>query len=633
MKNKLKTLLTVLLASVMCFSAMSLLTACGEEEKPAEDAPIVYSNGGTVVCYDNDVYFINGIPDYTDASGKTNLQGSVVKGGLYKTTVAAYREADFAKAELEQAKKEAADGEEPVVDKNADGLYDVLDFANFDKLDYIDLGQYTIGSETEDARITDDDGTTHQNFIPTNGGRSEYRIKTEQVVSKKIGTSGYADGGFWIFDGIVYFATPDTDRNAEGEVQYNRAEFYSYDLKSGSMNLLYTAKEVNASMPYTFYKQGSSVYLVTFEKYFANADDESNNILTGFIVSTEINGGRPGDTKEIVSGVDSVFFPRSETYDPNNNPGNTVRDYVYYTRSAKSSDKPSSGTRLEMVRPDGNVPEVKNGDKVVTEAGAGTKTITTNTVGTITIEGVAGDYLYYRNPVTSGKTQLECTNLATLLKEYDADVKIPEMPENVRTVIADVSAYTTIIPIEQDRPDPSVPILPCVLAGNTEGVFRISPSIPVVRVYNGEATLLGYHAGRAYANVSGEEFSTFISSSAFQDYGNQTVKLLSGGQPTSTFDLDFFTISYATTLNGKDITANETYSFYFANYDETATNYAYINKVSGINDTDGAGSVKLGQVADYERPKIVCRDDECINWTHDHSSWDDLTPDEEEETA
>lgn len=641
MKNKLKSLLAVFLSAILCLSAISLFVACGEDGEETTN-PVVYSNGGTVVVYNNDVYFVNGVPDYTDESGQTNLTGSVVKGGLYKTTVTDYR-MSLAEQELAEAEKEAAEtGGEPVIDNKADGLYDVMDFKNFEKLDYKELGAYTIGSESEAPRYTEN-GREYQNFVSTNGERSEYRIVSEQVVSKKIGTAGYADGGFWIFDGIIYFATPDTDRNSEGAVQYQRAEFYSYNLETGSMTLLYTARESNTAMPYAFFKRGDSVYLVTYENYFANAEDETNNIMTGFIVSTQITDGRPGETTEIASGVSSVYFPRTQTYDPADNPGNTVSDYIYYTRAAKSTDSPSSGTRLEMIRPDGQLPEVLNADGTVeTPAYAGSKTITVSTVGTLSIEGVAGDYLYYRNPVTSGRTQLECTNLYAQLKEYDSAAAVPLMIANTNVVISDVSSYTTIIPIEQDRPDSSVSLLPVVLASSSNGVFRISPTVANVQIYNGTINLLGYNNGKAYGSLdtsttdeeTGETeagYTTFVCFSSFRHYSDRTLQLLAGSIPTATFDIDFFSIGYNTKIGNKELTTEEFYTFYFSSYDATATDYAFINKVSGLYDSDGSTSVRLGQVADHDRPTIVCHDDQCINWTHDHSSWDDLTPDEEEE--
>ena len=72
------------------------------------------------------------------------------------------------------------------------------------------------------------------------------------------------------------------------------------------------------------------------------------------------------------------------------------------------------------------------------------------------------------------------------------------------------------------------------------------------------------------------------------------------------------------------------YVSYFANYTATATNYMYINKVSGSY-IRSAMNMRLGEVMPSEETPIVCYDHNCLNFRHDHSSWDDYTEDEETE--
>ena len=103
----------------MCFSAFTF-TACGEDDFDVDASAPVYSNGGTVVEYDGYVYFINGIPDYTDDSGTTNREGEVVKGGLYRAKLVP----DHGTVAEEEAKEEnLVNGE---IDTNADNLGAVL---------------------------------------------------------------------------------------------------------------------------------------------------------------------------------------------------------------------------------------------------------------------------------------------------------------------------------------------------------------------------------------------------------------------------------------------------------------------------------------------------------------------------
>lgn len=88
MKKKIKTLTAVLLCAALCLSAFAFFPACttADDDTPDYADLVVHSNGGTVVTVGNEVFFVNGVPDYTDADGNTNITGNVVKGALYKTT-------------------------------------------------------------------------------------------------------------------------------------------------------------------------------------------------------------------------------------------------------------------------------------------------------------------------------------------------------------------------------------------------------------------------------------------------------------------------------------------------------------------------------------------------------------------
>ena len=135
---------------------------------------------------------------------------------------------------------------------------------------------------------------------------------------------------------------------------------------------------------------------------------------------------------------------------------------------------------------------------------------------------------------------------------------------------------------------------------------------------------------------TGEETTTssvFFSCSAYEDYSNQTAELhASGSTPvTDNFGIDFFSVTLdATADNGEKVTTTETYVSYFSAYTSTAQNYMYINKISGMFDDSSLYGVKLGYVPEYERTQIVCHDTDCIDWHHDHSSWENFGTDEEE---
>ena len=168
MKNGIKKLLAVLLSAALCLSAFAFLTACEPGDNGDESLPVVYSNGGTTVRYGDYVYFINGVPEYTDDSGETNRTGSVMKGGLYRAKIVDERPTLSAAESAEGNLTE--DGRVDHNIKDDSQLKTVLDF-EYEKLDYVDLGEYQIGDpdNNEDAQVLDENGNWVQNKVATNG--------------------------------------------------------------------------------------------------------------------------------------------------------------------------------------------------------------------------------------------------------------------------------------------------------------------------------------------------------------------------------------------------------------------------------------------------------------------------------
>ncbi len=619
MKNKVKSILLILAAVALFFSAFSLFTACGDKPLGVDENSVVYSNGGTVVEYDGYVYFINGIPTYTDDSGETNKEGNVIKGGLYRAKLVPDHGTVAEEAALE---KNLVNGE---IDNNADNLGSVLDF-EYEKWNYIDLGEYTIGTEdgSEEALVMGEDGKLHQNIVPINGERSEYRIAVEPVVNKKIGTSGYNRGGFWIYDGYIFFASPENGHNSSGDVDYNRDAFYCYDLNGGSLTKIRSATEVNASIPYSFYKYGDSVYLVTYESYYASADDEKKEIKTNYILSTAIKNGKAGETKEIVTGASGVYFTDRTTYDPKA-ATNTAEDYVYYTRTIDTDGFTSGSTTIEMIAPDGTTLADKIGreDKATEETAS---IIASSTSGNVQIEGVAGGYLYYRMPGNDGKTRLEYTNLFAFLKMYDENAAVDKA--YMGTLLPDVSAYTSYLPIAGKGGA-------FVIATASDGVYNLGVIDGVVNkpvlLAEGSMTVLGEHDGQVFATLGSmlNSFNAYVRPTDIQ----QTLTSIGIDRNLNfdTFKLDFFDVRKA---SGE---VTNSYISFFGEYHAAAQNYMLIAQTN-VKYKDGQEirgvSIPLGKQTDSEHRVVQCYDDTCLNWMHDHSSWDtsQSTGDEEEET-
>lgn len=618
MNKKIKTFLLVIISVAVCVASFSVFTACGNNENPpVNPSETVFSNGGTVVEYDGWVYFINGIPDYTDESGDTNKEGKVVKGGLYRAQLVP-EHGTVAEEQEKQENKIQDDNGNWVIDTNADNLNNVINF-KYEKWDYIKLGEYSIGTEdgSKPALVTGEDGKSHQNIVPINGKRSEYRIAVEPVINKKIGTSGYADGGFWIYDGFIFFASPDNSRNSAGDVQYERAEFFCYNIEKGTLTQIRTATEVNAALPYSFKKYNGSVYLVTYESYYANADDEKKDIKTTHILSTEITDGKVGETKDIVSGATSVYFPNKETYNPEDKT-NTAEDYVYYTRKKDTDGYDKSSTTLEMIALDGtriaDKAEKPSGDEEIESV------IALSTSGDITIEGVAGGYLYYRYPNNEGKTCLKYDNLNGFLKIYDASAAVEYIPSG--TLVEDVSAYTSYIPLDGKGNGAYV------LATKSDGVYNLSAVDgkvqPAVTLAEGSIDVLGVHNGLAYGKYQNflNSFNAFTPPSKESD--TFTIIGMNEDLDVGPFKLDFFDIHKAKKDGQEDREITDSYVSYFGDYHAAATDYMMISRVNVKyqDSEDVRTAVPLGQETDSEHRVIACYDETCLNWLHDHSSWD-----------
>jgi len=166
--KKRKIAVTIALAAVI--TATPALAACSgdhysEVKFEAQDTSYaVTSQGGSAVSYGNYVYFINGTRGYDDTEGNANVWGEAVKGGLYR-------------AELKGK----------AVEK--DGLKTFAPTAD-------DKGYEFVYEEKEDYFKKPIDVVT-----------------TTKIALKTIGTSGYSQGGIFIYDDYVYFASPNNQKN------------------------------------------------------------------------------------------------------------------------------------------------------------------------------------------------------------------------------------------------------------------------------------------------------------------------------------------------------------------------------------------------------------------------------------
>ncbi len=343
MKTKIFPLLACLLLAVSfalagCGDSFSKIKVNGTQSYDYT----VHSQGGMAVQYGNYVYFINGYAGYDDTDGKQNLWPDVVKGGLYRAELSGKAEKD--------------------TNGNA-------------------TGEFTV-EKTPDAVLTG------MEFVVSAGvgydGNATDVVNVQQIAPKRIGTSGYNQGGIFIYDEWVYFATPNNEKDKSGTVQITKTDFFRARLDGTDVQKIYTTENAdNATKPYAFYKYAGAVYLV--------AQDGTD------VVSVKMSK-KPGNKVRIAQNVTNVLLPYSQTYYAGMNE-NTLEHFVYVLRAATDDDYQRSGNIIEIMRPDGTQGGVIHSQGKTDD----------------TLESVRNGLLFYRTANTSKQTEIHYTNLHDVL--------------------------------------------------------------------------------------------------------------------------------------------------------------------------------------------------------------------------
>lgn len=678
MKNRTKKIISTLMAVVLAVSLLAFtiiaLAGCGDDSEK-NSVYTTYSNGGSAVEHGDYVYFINGIGGFpsTDITEDVNVAGEVEKGGLYrvKKHEAILRYGD------DTLPKEVTDNyiKHQTIDLESS------------ELDWKDLRNYTIS----DYHDWDADKNRYVAHFEKTRDDTEYHVtgsNVELISGKIIGTNNYA-GGIFIFDERIYFASPANTLDKEGKYQYNKVDFFTCTLDGKNLTKLYTTtgttdsaahnateeteegEEAEAeivSIPYNFTKQNGKVYLTTFEQWYANDDDEAAGKMTGYIVTTEIANGLINRKTIVANNVLGVYFPVKDTYIPGAST-NTIYDFIYFIRKAEN-DVNNYGTVIEMMRPNGDDREMIIGNNK-----------------TATIEGISGDYFYYRINYDK-RTTLEYTTLRAQLENSsyertknsngDTVIKtvdgVPVKKSGGKTFIdeqaalkagydawlsegrpagdARFTAYDNgyILPMtdanyvlidnlnESNRTITGIFLIPHKASRNVSNVYVVAATSD--RMFNigkdGIASLICSSAftglivddNKIYGFDANNQFGyIFISASDAQEIGYNA--------RTYPAELNYMTVSNGTYLmmdllpihdrNGNLI---DSYAVYFTNYpsSEKATNYMVMMKISGKNCGQWYSPTPVGYVIPEERKAIICADPDCIDYTHDHTARDGFEP-------
>ncbi len=501
--KKRKIAMSIALAAVLAASPAALAACSGDHYSSvkfdAQDTSyVVTSQGGSAVSYGNYVYFINGTRGYDDTEGTANVWDKAVKGGLYR-------------AEL-NGSKIALDGVE--------GINTFVPVADAEGIEF----KYTVGEDYFEKPLN--------------------IVDVDKIAAKTVGTTGYANGGIFVYDNAVYFASPNNERNSTGTVQATRTDFFMMPLSGGKPTKLYTTSEGvdTSSAPYAFYKYGNSVYLTVKE----NTD----------IVSVKINPAKARADKPVKFEVDatSVYFPVRDTYYTGIGT-DTPEDFIYFVRAVDDDDKQRAGTVIEAMRPDGS-------ENFVVSMNGNTETI----------ESVRDGVLFYRTTDINGSTVIAYDSLHNALMEYSpsykkaqdalsADDRNKQISGQFSTAIT--SSITSTYAFRADRQSNTV-----YFAGVTSSAINLyssSASEPMVgTISTTSGTPLFIQNDRLYFSGSSSDFYRVPLFSHMDGYG-EAEKLASD-----------------TTSAGISCDYAAGYFTYFAKVDQWASGYTYFAKVDGI---------------------------------------------------
>ena len=150
---------------------------------------------------------------------------------------------------------------------------------------------------------------------------------TETVVPEIVHSGNY-NGGLFIYGDYVYYSTPSTEKNSDGEIQSSTIMFKSAKLDGTEVMKGYYAKYTDNTIEYRFVEKNDVVYLL----YVAKSED---------LYGTSYNNLHSVNTKTgtdtlLAYNVDSVMFDSKDVTNPRVYYTMNVTDFRYST-SAETS--------------------------------------------------------------------------------------------------------------------------------------------------------------------------------------------------------------------------------------------------------------------------------------------------------
>lgn len=268
------------------------------------------------------------------------------------------------------------------------------------------------------------------------------------VVSRVV---GFDNGGFYILGDTIYYATPYLMFESGGTPLSDRVEFRSININGNTKTdkQIYVTDTHEDNLDWTMYSLDGKDYLVLY----VNGTIYSINASTGEEVAK-------------VENSTSYAFYHEEEYSIESTRTSNKYKYVYYTRSADSSENVNgaySGNTLCAL-------DITNG-----ECGKLTNFKVTN--DTIEVVDMIDNYVYYTRK-DSATTKLYWHNVDSVTKNWSDD-----------TDLTNGIAYSTYVPTGIGHK---------IIVTNDNGTWVVSPDAKPVLVSSSSLDILKIHGGYAY---------------------------------------------------------------------------------------------------------------------------------------
>lgn len=160
-----------------------------------------------------------------------------------------------------------------------------------------------------------------------NNGKLQYdengKLIAEVLAPKVI---GFENGSFYILDDRIYYATPNTEKNASGNIDFTQTDFYSSKLDGSDVVRIYKTNVASTKFKFAFYKVENSVVLAVYDSADLFMIDCDSHKVT-----------------KVAEKVDSIVLPKVTEVS-----SYAGENYVYYTRSSVEEDNSIRGNILAM---------------------------------------------------------------------------------------------------------------------------------------------------------------------------------------------------------------------------------------------------------------------------------------------